>query len=86
MHPLRHRRGIAAGGVLHRYAMMAAVVQVDMVHPNGCGANEFHLRALEQRSVAAGAGACEQHLCIAHGGVVYLATRHIGNLLSHRLK
>ena len=66
-HILCHGRSIAARSVHHRYAAAAAVVGVDMVGANsGCG-NEHHVGAFKQCGVAAGAGAHNQSVGLAHG-------------------
>ena len=66
--------------------MLATVVEVDVVGAYCCCPYEFHLAAIQQSTVAAGAGASEQDLSIAHDVTRYLRSWHIEHLLSHGLK
>ena len=86
MHPLRHCRGVASGCIFNGDAVLAAVVEVDVIGAYGGCAYELNCSALEQVAVAARACASEQHLYIAQNVVIYLAARHVEDLLCYWLK
>ena len=67
-HVLRHALGIAARAVGPSDAGLAEVVGVEVVVADGGGGDEPHARPFEQLSVAAGAGADDQGIGIAHIG------------------
>ena len=86
MSPLRHCRSIASGRIDYGDAVLTAVVEVDVIGADSGCADELYCSALEKGLVAMGASASEQHLGVAQHFIVYLAARHIVNLMSHRLK
>ena len=63
---LFHAPGIASGGVSPDDAVLLAPCGVDVVESYGCGSYHLHRRTLQQRCVAAGAGAGDQGVGVAH--------------------
>ena len=78
--PLQYAAGVAACGRCYADLPAPAVVEVDMVESDGRRGDEPHPRTVEQRRVAARAGADDQRVGVAHVARRYLPARKIAYL------
>ena len=80
-YPLGHGWRVAARGIAHGDAVLGAIVQIDVVGADGCRADESHAAAVEQVGIAAGAGADNERVGLAHdlaGDVARLQIQDLG--------
>ena len=78
--PLQYAAGVAACGRCYADLPAPAVVEVDMVESDGRRGDEPHPRTVEQRRVAARAGADDQRVGVAHVARRYFPARKIAYL------